>query len=70
MDFHGGIRLCLGKYFSNALCNVNRFNSAKENGSLHGDFQLFIVIPQIINGLFGGPIVTEILEIKQWIMSL
>ena len=31
-----------------------------KNGCIHGDIQLFITFPQIVNGIIGGPIVKHL----------
>ena len=47
----------MGKYIGNALCYFSRIDTTPQNGCLHGNIQFFIVLPQIINAIIGGPLV-------------
>lgn len=60
MDFNGWTGICLGKYFSHALRDADRFNSTKENGSLYGNFQLLYRDSSDHQRDFRGPIVSGI----------
>jgi MFS-type transporter involved in bile tolerance (Atg22 family) len=61
---HGGSGYCLGKYSGYALCYSRRLYPPKKMGVYMGIFNFFITFPQIVNGIFNGPIVHSLYNDK------